>query len=99
MFSSKMSEQFILVQESQFAIFTARVTFVTSVVGISDTSMLSKVDTRIAAPFGRENLEIFSTNLTVEQLMDLSDMLLQFVELKEGRVITMRATILQQMIK
>lgn len=99
MFTSKMTKQLILVKISQFTIFATRMTFVTLVVWISNASVCSQVGTRVAATFGRENLEIIGTNLTVELLVDLSDVFLQLVELEKRIVTALRAAIFKQMVK
>lgn len=94
MLTSKMSEELVLVQESQLAIFTAWMAFVALVVEIAVSSVLSELRSRIATTFSREDLEMLGADLAVKLLVSLSHMLLQFVELDERRVIAFPASVL-----
>lgn len=98
-FASKMSEEFIFVQESQLTIFTAWVTFVTAIIRISNTTVFSYLFTCITSSLRRENFKILCANLTVEQLVNLSNMFLKLVELKKERVFAFRAAVFQQFVE
>lgn len=94
-----MSEEFILVKISKFTIITARMAFVTFIIGISNAFMSGESRAGITTALVRENLQIVSANLTVKQFVNLSDVLFKLVKLNERRVITMRTSILQQSVE
>lgn len=69
------------------------------VIGIANASVSRQLGSRVTATFIRENLEILRADFAEEELMNLSDVFLQFAELEERSVIALGATILQQTIE
>lgn len=94
-----MPKELILVEEPQLAILASRMSFVTLVVGIADPSVGRQLLSRVATPLVGEDLQIICANLAEEQLMDLSDMFLQLVELHKRLVVALGAPNLQQTVE
>lgn len=99
--ASQMSEQLVLVKESQLAIFTSRVALVRLVIGIADSSVSGQLRARVHASLRYEDVEIVSADFAVELLVSLPDMFLQLFKLDERSLvaITNRAAMLQQVVE
>lgn len=94
-----MPEKFVLVEESQLAVFTARMSLVTFIVAIANASVCRQVLSCVSASLCREDFEILRADFAVEHLVGFADMLLQLLELHERRVVTFGAAMLQQAVE
>lgn len=77
----QMPEQFVLVQEALVAVLAQRMAPMTDVIRVAHPPVQRQFLAAVAAPFRREDLQVLGTNVAVEQLVALPDVLPQLVEL------------------
>lgn len=93
----QMPKQLVLVQEALVAVLAQRMAPVTDVVRIAHPPMDGQVLAGVAPPFGREDLQMLGTDVAVEQLVPLADVLPQDVELGEVLLVASGTLVVQQL--
>jgi hypothetical protein len=95
MFATQMSPEFVFIQKSELAVLANRMSLVTLVIGISNSSVSGEIASVVASTLRREDFQVVRANLAVVELVVLSDVILQFVELHKRLVVALWAAVLE----